>query len=785
LASRLVWLQGTGVGQARSLTDRRLTIGRSSECELVVQSERASRHHAVVVPVRGGYELSDQGSSNGTRLNGQRLQFPTRLRHGDLIDIGDERFRYEERRAGAAATRIGTPAIQHGARRALAPRIGLFMLLVALLSLTAGISTTGRRAALWSGQLPRFAASTMLAMQPAASPPRASSGQADWTVLVYLDGDNDLERDAVADFNEMELVGSSDHVQLAVQFDRLRGGRSSLFDDDWTGTRRYHVMPDPDPNRIASPVLADLGEQNMGAPQTLADFVIWGVRSFPAQHYALVIWDHGSAWAGIAFDDTSGKDGLTLSELDTALRTAQAATALDRLDLIGFDACVMGQIDVLTTIAPYARVAVASPDLEPNAGWPWDRLLARMQADPTIDARGLGQVSVETYGQAYAGDTSASLGLTAFDLASATRLRDQLGAFSDALIADLDNAYRPVAEARSYVTVYSQPRPEEFNAVDLGQLARLTAERGAPAQVAAAARGLADAIDQARIARWGASTIDGTGGLSAFFPQVAERYPAFYAQVSPIAQQTSWARFLQAFYTAGPANVMAPRIGDLAVTAASEGGAQLLATLAGEQIAHVFFFVGIPNADRSGVQLVTIDYSYPPGSAADTAPSWGAGPNSLNERWDGMQWAIAGAGAHVPVLLGPVRYGSDLYGVEGRYQAQDGALPIDAALLFQRQGSEMVLQSVYGFPRGQYQEAQPFELRPAAGDTFTAQIRTYSIHAGQLEAGRVDGGTIVFGSIPLHAQKIAVAPGNYVAGFLVRDIAGHFSYQYRDLRVGG
>jgi hypothetical protein len=771
-------MRGARAGQTLMLSDRPLTIGRSSECALVVSSDRASRRHALITPVRGGYDLADQGSSNGTLLNGQRLLTPARLRHGDLIDIGDERFRFELQRPAI----VRAPGPRAIGRRRAAPLLALATVVTLLLALVAGVATTGRSAPQWVGQqLAVLPASNSLLLQ-GGGPPRAAAALADWTVLVYLDGDNDLEPDAVADLNEMELVGSSERIQVAVQLDRMRGGRSSLFDDDWTTTRRYRVVRDSDLNRVASPVLAELGEQNMGDPRTLADFITWGVRTFPAQHYALVIWDHGSAWAGIAFDDTSGKDGLTLPELDMALRTAQAATGVDKLDMIGFDACVMGQIDVLTTVGPYAHTMVASADLEPNDGWPWDGLLRRMQASPDMDASALARASVEAYGEAYAGQAGSTLELAAFDLSAATQLRDETAAFSDALLAHMDGTYQSIAEARSYVTVYSQPRPEEFNAVDLAQLARLTVERGAPPEVAAPAGALAQSIDRARIALWRSGDDAGTGGLSAFFPQVAERYPSFYARVSPIAQQTSWARFLQAFYTAGSAGVAAPRIADLSVAPAPGGGAQLNGTVAGEQIAHVFFFVGIPNADRTGVQLVTIDYSAPPGGA-DT-PSWGAGPNALSQHWGGTQWALTGAGAPVPVLLGPVRYGSDLYGVEGRYQAQGAAEAIDAALLFQRQGGQMILQSVYGYPRGQYQEAQPFELQPQPGDTFTAQIRTYRVDGPQLQAGRVDGGTLTFGATPLRAEQIAVDPGDYVAGFLVRDIAGHFNYQYRDLRVG-
>jgi hypothetical protein len=136
-------------------------------------------------------------------------------------------------------------------------------------------------------------------------------------------------------------------------------------------------------------------------------------------------------------------------------------------------------------------------------------------------------------------------------------------------------------------------------------------------------------------------------------------------------------------------------------------------------------------------------------------------------------------------LLGPARYGSDLYGVEGLYERQGGDPPIDAALLFRMEGGQATLQSVYGFPRGQGREAQPLEIQPLAGDHFTAQIRTYTTSGAQLIPGRVDGETIAFGELPLRAVRLPAAAGDYVAGFLVRDTSGRFSYQYRDIRVAG
>jgi hypothetical protein len=90
---------------------------------------------------------------------------------------------------------------------------------------------------------------------------------------------------------------------------------------------------------------------------------------------------------------------------------------------------------------------------------------------------------------------------------------------------------------------------------------------------------------------------------------------------------------------------------------------------------------------------------------------------------------------------------------------------------------------MYGFPKGQKQESQPFEIAPTSGDTFTAFLRTYTVKDGRPTPDFNQGETITFGEEPLSAQRVPANSGEYVAGFLVRDISGHFSYDYRDITV--
>lgn len=288
------------------------------------------------------------------------------------------------------------------------------------------------------------------------------------------------------------------------------------------------------------------------------------MQTYPAERYALILWDHGASWAGIAFDDTDGKDGINMPELDAALRTIQQQTGR-RIDLIGFDACLMAQIDVALVVAPYADVFVASAELEPNTGWAWDLLLRRLVENPQQDAATFGKGIVESYREFYEKRDDPTVTLSAFDLTRANDLRQKLNALSDAMLKGLGESYSAIAEARSFVDVYSQPSPEEFSAVDLGHFARLVVDRGARPAVANPARALFEAIDQARIAEWNGGFHANSTGLSIFFPQYPHLYPPIYGQGSPLPQQTSWGDFLNAFHTANTGLRSAAEISSLCV----------------------------------------------------------------------------------------------------------------------------------------------------------------------------------------------------------------------------
>lgn len=163
----------------------------------------------------------------------------------------------------------------------------------------------------------------------------------EWTFVIYMAADNELEGFAIQDLNELEagIPNKSDCTYL-VLLDRADGFDGT--NGDWTGTRLYEVTKDPDGMNgiIVSKELSsrDLDltcgketELDMGNPYTLKALLDFSKREYPSEKRGLVIWGHGAGWKGYAFDDFTNNH-LTLNSLQKAING-------NRQDLIVFDTC--------------------------------------------------------------------------------------------------------------------------------------------------------------------------------------------------------------------------------------------------------------------------------------------------------------------------------------------------------------------------------------------------------------------------------------------------------------
>jgi hypothetical protein len=111
-------------------------------------------------------------------------------------------------------------------------------------------------------------------------------------------------------------------------------------------------------------LLKDLGEVNMGDPETLKGFIQYGKVNYPAERYLLTVYDHGGGWLGCCWDSSANNDSLTMHELHTALSDTGG------VDIICFTApCLMGSLESVYELRDDVDVYVGSEDLNGYGSW--------------------------------------------------------------------------------------------------------------------------------------------------------------------------------------------------------------------------------------------------------------------------------------------------------------------------------------------------------------------------------------------------------------------------------
>jgi hypothetical protein len=177
-----------------------------------------------------------------------------------------------------------------------------------------------------------------------------------WTIMYYNAADNNLLKYLEKNFDDIEQVGSTENMNVVTLFDR---GEHDC--------KVHYITPDSETDKINSPVIQNLGDTNTGDPEVLTDFITYSMENFPAEHYALVISDHGGGWQGVVVDDTD-EGRMTAPEVREALSAARDITG-NKLDVIALDACFMASAEFAYEIKDEGDYMVGSQDLEKNGGW--------------------------------------------------------------------------------------------------------------------------------------------------------------------------------------------------------------------------------------------------------------------------------------------------------------------------------------------------------------------------------------------------------------------------------
>ncbi len=213
-----------------------------------------------------------------------------------------------------------------------------------------------------------------------------------WTVLIYMAADNNLSPYSTKDIEEMTKSGSDDNFNIVV-----------LWDNDPTqesGASNRHGYYYIKKGEMVQ--LQDTGEINMGKVKTATDFIDFAAKNFNAEHFMWVYWNHGGAVdrssKGVAWDDTDKGDHL--SEVEQKEIMTYFKNKIGRkIDIVGFDACLMATGEIIYQYKNFANYLIASEQTIPGEGWDYN-FLSMIKSKPAITSLTLSK-SVLTYYKNY------------------------------------------------------------------------------------------------------------------------------------------------------------------------------------------------------------------------------------------------------------------------------------------------------------------------------------------------------------------------------------------------
>jgi len=617
-------------------------------------------------------------------------------------------------------------------------------------------------------------APTQSAQVPATQEPVVDSNLPEWTIISYSDADDDvLEESMVFDVNEMELVGSNSQMNIVVQIDRYSRG----FDGDgnWTDTRRYLIQQDSDLNHIASPVVESIGEADMGDPQTLIDFVTWAVKNYPAQKYALIMSDHGGGWTG-GFSDLSAPDSsLTMPEIASAIETIRQNTGVDKFELIGFDACLMGQIEVFGSLYPYSNYMVASEEVIPSYGWSYAAWLGQLAQNPAMDGAGAAESIISTYVindtlltevRATPDEIEQEESTTTLSAIQSSRVPDVIGAMNQFVSAFAFIDQSIVAEARTYARSYYSLFGEDASPsfIDIGNFSDVLINMTDDEEVRRTAAQLQTAISSAVVSEKHGLNMSGSNGIAFYFPdsdiynftELNSDFPPYYAESSSkFLEQSVWDEFLAYHYTgeefapqegqnttpSRSATVIAPGASEMTI-----GAIQISDTeISGDEVVHIsttvtgnvaYIHTALYFWDPATESYWIGDVSYYIADNTTTIdgvnmPDYGDSPIQVEYDLSPTLYSMTDGTHDAYVLLEPYEYlsadGNTVYELYGQYTDVLSGISVDASLFFDADGNFLY---AYAYPDADENGAStPVEITPQIGDTFTDYVQFYTYDA--------------------------------------------------------
>jgi hypothetical protein len=416
------------------------------------------------------------------------------------------------------------------------------------------------------GELSSFAALALLALSIIWPSSAGAQPQREWTVMVYMNAKNNLEPYALGNFHGMAEVGGTPQVAVVAQLGRPSSERYTSEDGNWSGVYRFNVAKNtqPLPAQAAVDVQAVGESTDMGSPTALRQFISWAKKTYPAKRYMLVIWNHGQGWrlmlaANKQHRMLAAANRMTSAHIQSVPRDTPAvggyravssdddtgsilfnrdvqqvisqAFADRKLDVLGYDACLMAMIETAYGLTSSVDVMVGSEELEPGEGWRYSAWLAKLVASPVISNENLGAEVVNAYQAQYGNSLLTTLSSLKLDKVPVAAVK--LSVFSKSLLAAGEPQLELMRISRAALESYgASVRPPLRTSVDIAALLKGYEAATTNAELKAQSVEVRNALHAAVLANYASTRSQypqglapyGSEGLAIYYPDSEEAF---------------------------------------------------------------------------------------------------------------------------------------------------------------------------------------------------------------------------------------------------------------------
>ena len=257
-------------------------------------------------------------------------------------------------------------------------------------------------------------------------------------------------------------------------------------------------------------VWSDADQCSMADGRTLSFFLNYCYENYPADRFALIIWDHGTGPnGGICYDELFDYRMMSLDGLRRALSNSPFGPG-NKLNWIGFDACLMANVETAYCLQAYADYMIASQETEPSSGWNY-AFLKDLEKDQSTQETA--NRIIDCYFDGFEGSKDI-LTLSCIDMSKIWNVTKEMDAYFEGLYTYLTNdTFSALSRERHQMKSFGRAEYDDASDWDLVDLTSLTVLNDTKWKNG---QNLRDSIEKAVVLC--RSNTEGANGLSVYHP---------------------------------------------------------------------------------------------------------------------------------------------------------------------------------------------------------------------------------------------------------------------------